>query len=672
MMDKRRYRIPDTGSVSGIGNKLGHAHFRAHRDQARGKLTTPIDDSRGRSNSWRLVRSGTSLCRLLGVASVLGRDIELALLCDVARCEPAAALDALGPAVEAGLVRETGLASWAFSHMLVKETLYRDLRPAQRAELHGRAGRALEAMRTAQDRPLARIGHHFLLAAPGGHADKAVAYEREAGRDAHSRLAYEDAAFHFRRALDALDLGSRDEQVCVELSLELGESLRCAGDMTAALEVFDRASGVARAIGDHALLARAADGYAASQQNVIDPNVVERLDEALAVLPERNTALHARLLARLARALTFSPDWQRPEDVGREAVAIAKRLADPATLALVMNARRWSMRFAGAEETLGISTEAVEAAEAAGDGAMAAEARIWRACDLMGIGRMDEARAEIAEHERAAEALRQPWHHMIAVRFRAMLALLEGRFEEGEALVADALARAEAIGDQNGQLIHWIHLTVLRRDGGRYEECEPFARAIIQLWSWNPALRCALTLLLADVGREAEARAELDGLAKDDFAIIPPDLNRLTALANLSEACALLGHAAHAETLYRLLAPHAARNVVVAGPSICTGPVTRFLGMLAAAAGRFEEAFAHFDDALARCEQMRARPWIVYTREQYARALVRRGAPGDRARATAFASSALALASEIGMSANERRLVALLSGVDVRHPAEQK
>src|SRR6185369_1821076 len=114
-----------------------------------------------------------------------------------------------------------------------------------------------------------------------------------------------------------------------------------------------------------------------------------------------------------------------------------------------------------------------------------------------------------------------------------------------------ALAEANALGDQNGPMAYWIHMTILKRDRGQFGDVEPFARAMIQLLHWNPAWRCVLSMILAETGRPEEARRELEIVAKDDFAGIPPDLNYLTALNNAAETSALIGDVECARVVYR-------------------------------------------------------------------------------------------------------------------------
>jgi hypothetical protein len=65
--------------------------------------------------------------------------------------------------------------------------------------------------------------------------------------------------------------------------------------------------------------------------------------------------------------------------------------------------------------------------------------------------------------------------------------------------------------------------------------------------------------------------------------------------------------------------------------------------------GRWSEAVEHFELALRMNAEMAARPWLAHARYDYARALLRRGEPGDRGRAGELLTAAAASARALGM-----------------------
>lgn len=130
--------------------------------------------------------------------------------------------------------------------------------------------------------------------------------------------------------------------------------------------------------------------------------------------------------------------------------------------------------------------------------------------------------------------------------------------------------------------------------------------------------RSGLALLHADLGRLEEARESFDALAVDQFRALPRDVNWLNAMDELAQVCAALGDREHAATLYALLLPYADQNVVVAFADACEGSVSRYLGLLATTAGRWDAAARHFEAALAMNQRIRARPLLAVTAVNHA------------------------------------------------------
>ena len=146
----------------------------------------------------------------------------------------------------------------------------------------------------------------------------------------------------------------------------------------------------------------------------------------------------------------------------------------------------------------------------------------------------------------------------------------------------------------------------IRREQGRLAEVEGAVRGFIELYPAIPAWRGALALLLVELGRPDEARAEFERGRRGrlrrlrEVAAFPRDANWLIAITLMAEVCGALGDAARAAELYRLLAPYAGRNVVVGRNATCNGSASRLLGVLAAAQGEWDVAEGHFDEA-QRC-----------------------------------------------------------------------
>jgi DNA-binding CsgD family transcriptional regulator len=131
----------------------------------------------------------------------------------------------------------------------------------------------------------------------------------------------------------------------------------------------------------------------------------------------------------------------------------------------------------------------------------------------------------------------------------------------------------------------------------------------------------------------------------------------------LSEVCAELGDATRAAALYRLLLPYAGRNIVLGAGIACNGSADRYLGLLCAAMARWQQAQAHFEEALAMNGRIGARVPLAHAQHDYAAMLLGRGEAGDRARAAALLRASLDGAREIGMRALEERAIRRLDGM---------
>ncbi len=451
------------------------------------------------------------------------------------------------------------------------------------------------------DPHLAMLAHHFAQAAPVERPDRAIDFALAAARRADRMLAWEEAAQHYRAALRARELaGSIDDAVRAELLLALGASEDRAGLEEEARETFQAAIRTARQLGDAVLLTRAALGVAGpwSALSRSDPGRVSLLDEALSALPEDDSPLRARLLARISLELYYAGEPELRLSLSEEAVAIARRTGDLRTLATCLDARHYALWLPeNVEERLEVAAELRRVAEETGDPELELHGAGWTIIDLMELGDVDGVDIQIAAVSKLAEALHRPIWLWWASLFRGARAQLAGHFDEAERLAQETLA----IG-QRGQAENALHYYAqamfnIRREQGRLAEVEGAVRGFIELYPAIPAWRSALALLLVELGRPDEARAEFEQVASGGFSAFPRDANWLIAITLVAEVCGALGDAARAAELYGLLEPYAGRNVVVGRNATNNGSASRLLAILATARGEYDCAERHFDDA---------------------------------------------------------------------------
>jgi hypothetical protein len=163
--------------------------------------------------------------------------------------------------------------------------------------------------------------------------------------------------------------------------------------------------------------------------------------------------------------------------------------------------------------------------------------------------------------------------------------------------------------------------------------------------------------VLLDLGRREEARAVVDDLARDDFAVFVEDNEWILGVSLAAEAIARIGDRSLAERAYRLLLPRAGRHAV-GSPEGSVGVTDRYLGLLCLAQGNADQAVRHLEDAVSLNAQMGLRPWTAHAQADLADALERRGAAADLDRVSSLRAEALATARALGMTVLEQRLAA--------------
>ena len=615
----------------------------------------------------RLGRLGPTCLDLLELASILGREFDLETLAGLAGRPIVQALETLAEARAARIVVDVpgSTGRLRFSHALVRDALYEEIPVARRFELHRRAGETLAALHAADPDPhVAELAHHFLQAAPGGDVGPAVTYARRAGERAVRLLAYEEGARLFESALRALDgSASPDQGTRCDLLIALGDALARAGEADRAKQAFLRAADVARRRGLPEALARAALGYGGRfvwEAFRGDRHLVPLLEEALAALPDTQRALRARLLARLAGGpLRDDPDPGRREALSREALEIARTVDEPGTLAWVLDGRHAAIwGTATIEDRLATAEELVRTAGRIGDREREFQGHHYRfvamleACDRVGV------RAELEAQVRLAEELRQPAQLAYVSCCRGTLAALEGRFDEAEELAGRTFEAARrAFGSMADVWVRIQRFAVLRARGRLEEVLDLLERSLADFPTYS-VFRCVLAHAYHEAGREGEARSLLAELGRAGFPVAPLE-ERVYGLSLLADVASGLADRAAADRLYELLLPHAGR-AAVSPPDDCTGSIDRPLGMLAAAAGRLDDAERHLLDAIRLNDRLRAAPWVAASRLELARVLAERGAPGDGERAAELARRALATADELGMEPLAGRAADLL------------
>ncbi|MEQ4722257.1 AAA family ATPase [Nonomuraea sp. B19D2] len=150
---------------------------------------------------------------------------------------------ALEQAVSAKLITSLGSGRHAFVHDLVRETLYAELDEDEARARHAAALRALDSAL-----PATRAHHAYLAAVPDA-PDLLLA----AARDAEARMAEEEAAGHYRRALELTPAWEPRRRATI--GLDLGVAQHRAGDAATGVRTLEAAIAITRRLDDADLMA---------------------------------------------------------------------------------------------------------------------------------------------------------------------------------------------------------------------------------------------------------------------------------------------------------------------------------------------------------------------------------------------------------------------------------
>jgi tetratricopeptide (TPR) repeat protein len=248
---------------------------------------------------------------------------------------------------------------------------------------------------------------------------------------------------------------------------------------------------------------------------------------------------------------------------------------------------------------------------------------------------------------RIAEELRQPAQLWFAGVNRAKLALFEGRFDDADGLIREAFELGQHDWTANPQMTFDLQMYQLKRERGLLAEMVGVVERAVEEHPAYPVWSYVLLDVDTELGHEDRARATFERLAAEGLPLYL-EMQWLFGMSLLPEVCRSLDDPEGASAVYARVQPFGRLNATLP-PELCRGSVSRGLGILAATMARWSEAVEHFEVALRMNAEMAARPWLAHTQYDYARALLRRGEPGDRGQVADLLTSAAVSARELGM-----------------------
>jgi len=497
-------------------------------------------------------------CRtVLSTASVLGREFGFELLRVTTELDDESLIAALEEALAAHLIIETGSGTdHAFTHALVRETLYVALSAPRRQRMHARAAGAIEASAMfASDEGIAALAVHYRLAGPVVDAAKAIEYSLLAGERARRLFAWEKAAAHWDGAEELMRHAGADPSDRARLLMALADLSAVVGDLERQIDYLERALTIWAELGDDERTAHVHSRLGMAR-SLIDSIYAEHLDigqafrdfaaarEVLDRGPVRKARGH--LETGVATALTYALQIGPGIEAARRAMEIAEQIGDKALWTGAAEAYGWH-KIVGGELSEGF--EAIERAFAAADGErwpflawMATTirgqmtwglgdpnaAQVWfeRQADLPyagktsfrqenadGIGRCHVSRGELASARRLLSDARPAW---ISHSLHPLVDLWDGNWERVEELASRLLETSRRTGNRWDEWAsHHLAARVqqLRDEPARSADELEQARLIVQdggaryfeMWVLPDLARA-----LAETGRVAAARTHID------------------------------------------------------------------------------------------------------------------------------------------------------------------
>jgi eukaryotic-like serine/threonine-protein kinase len=603
----------------------------------------------------RLDRMSERCNQVLTVASVIGREFsfeQMARLSDDTSEERLLAM--LEEAVAARVIEEMPRPAgrYQFTHALIQETLASELSSARRVRLQARIAQGLEALYGAHaDDHAAELAFHFGEAEPVLGSDKLAHYSLVAGEKALAACAYEDAMAHYQRGLAAKEGQPVDEQMAA-LLFGLGRAEAAlvivrdaARHLAVVFNYHAQAGDVQRAIAAASVTFTNSLGY-----NLMAP-VVER---ALQLAPTGSVEA-GRLLCVHGRHLGEGSDYEGGRAAFLEAIAIAqnaedRRLQLSALAQWAFVASGWSGR--ACERAIDEAMPLLDTIDSPWDESLvrmlACVFHVWKgqAADAAAQGKVG-----LAVAARLRDRMRLAGAHMTLQNLSQSL----GDWGESRRLYDEAVASF-----RHPHLL--ANRLLLESELGYVAEAEPYLAELLEyledpLTPTGPTANSwALLCMARAAGIAGNAtwldivRIQMRRVLASPRASVPGQHFTRMAMALVAVADRDGGLAAEQ---YALLDAMYRSDWVVLAPY-----GSRWLGIIAQAAGFPVKAAGHFEEALAFNRKAGYRPELAWTCCDYADLLRQRNGPGDENKATALLDEGLGIARDLGMKPLLQRILA--------------
>ena len=442
----------------------------------------------------------------------------------------------------------------------------------------------------------------------------------------------------------------------IDLSIGLGVSERQSGDPTYRDTLLGAARRAAE-LGDNERLTEAAlannrGWYTAA--GVIDADKVEVLELVLDRLP-KDVPVRALVVATLCSELSLGSPLERRQALANEALAIAESSDDDAIVVRVLNSVHYALQVPPLlEQSLARTASAIERSERVGDGFLSFLSFHNRHLVAYIAGHMDEMERCVEKMGSLAEVLGQPMLYWTLAYARATQALIAGDPDRAEELVLTALQLGTDSGQPDTLVTFGVQMMATRLQKGTLSELIPLIEEMAtEISGAREIVNAALALAHAEGDRLVEARQLLEDFAAADFDLVL-DASWIIGMCGFAEAAIILGDPKYAGPLFDQLSSWAGQWCTTG--ITCQGPVSHYVGALAAVLGRFDEAGAYFSQSALMCDRASAKFFAART-DLSGKDACQRGSPGDIEEARDLLAKAHAAAAANGYAKIEQRSV---------------
>lgn len=490
-------------------------------------------------------------------------------------------------AERSGLVADQDQGVWVM-HAEVARAIGESLSDGSKAELH-----ALAADLLRESAPIGAARHAMRAPTLPFHIVSNLI--ETAGSVAYEHADYATAVEMQRTALERAKIAARPLEELIDLTTQLCDAARRAGDkgqLTIMLDLIDLVQ-ASRDVERMAMAVRVICKLGASSDVEPRPEFVEFVEHTLS--QDLSPASRATVLAASTQLYAIS---RYPLVRGRfiEAYELAKRVGDGALTGFILPGAYMSLadpEDLALRTTIGMELLRHAALEDDPTATWEAHHLLWSCAVIRGDG------ARMAHHLQSAIDLpgtrAEPVKEATVAYMQAAAACLEGDLVLAEEQADRFLTLSGAVGPQRVMAVYGALITAIRREQGRLAEVVPMVERLYADQPMVVAWKGVLAMLFAETGELERADVLVTELLADGLDAVPRGITHSAVIYSIADAAASVGNALRCQQLLELLQPF--RGTMAFSGTFSLGSMDLIMGRLAVAARQHDEALILLDAA---------------------------------------------------------------------------